>query len=438
LKLAYERPAAVLSVSMNPIAKSVSALLLGLAVVACATDVSGAAAEARADSGGDAVMRDWTSEERLAVELSFLSYAGFWLSDPSEAEDAVADIVGRIALSQEIVWGPVAHQSGTGILDSATDALLFVCRDRGTGAYNVILRGTNPISIMEWVVQDFQVLERVPWRDIAPGSAPSDAWISEGTAKALAMRAGLRPGPARPGAGLSLVEALTRILELSEGGCRVRFAGHSLGGLLSPVMALYLVDALEAEAREDLLAKLDLEVYGYAGPTAGNSVFAQYLATRLSGVASSAANAKSASGQTKPAALRSSQVARYANDLDIAPLVWDERAMEAMPSLYLPQVKMKGLTKALYNICLDMSRGKGYSHHCGRILIPSRTIAVKGRIYLLEAAYQHSIPYLDILSPEREDAILAEIIDPIVVKMGVKGLTPKDLRALIEERRKEL
>ncbi len=383
-------------------------------------------------------MRDWTSEERLAVELSFLSYAGFWLADTDEAEDAVAEILGRLAPDQEIVWGPVAHRSGSGLLDSATDALLFVCRDRDTGSYNVVLRGTNPISILEWVVQDFQVVERLSWRDIVPGRAPADAWISEGTAKAVEMRAGLRPGPARPGAGLSLVEALALFLERSGEGCRFAFEGHSLGGLLAPVTALYLVDALEAEGRADLLGKLDLDVYGFAGPTAGNSVFAQYLSTRLSGASSGAADRTPESGTPKPAPLRSSRVARYANDLDIATLVWDERAMQAMGSLYLPQIKMKGLTKALYNVCLDMARGKGYAHPCERIPVPSAVIPVKGRIYLLEAAYQHCIPYLDMLAAEREDAILSEIIDPIVVKIGVKGVTPKSLRALIEDRRKGL
>ncbi len=419
---------------MSVASKTASALALCLAIIACA---SGPADYAMADTDGEIGMREWTYEERLAVELSFLSYAGFWLNDTEDVEDAVAELTGRIAPDQEIVWGPVAHQSGSGVLDSATDALLLICRDRNTGSLNVVLRGTNPVSIMEWVIQDFQVTESFPWRDIVPGNAPADAWISESAAKAVEIRAGLRPGPKRPGAGLSLIEELTLLLERAEGGCRVGFSGHSLGGLLAPVMALYLADALEAEGRADLLGKLDLEVYGIAGPTAGNSVFAQYLATRLSGAAPGASG-PAAAGAAAPAPLRSSLVARYANDLDIAPLVWDERAMEAMPSLYLPTIKLKGLTKALYNVCMDMCRGRGYAHHSERIEVPSKTIPVKGRIYLLEAAYQHSIPYLDMLSPEREEAILVEIIEPLVAKIGVKGVAPKYLRALIEERRKRL
>ena len=118
------------------------------------------------------------------------------------------------------------------------------------------------------------------------------------------------------------------ILERSDGPCVMRFTGHSLGGLLAPAMALWLVDYLAdaKKRRGDLKAKLALDVYGYAAPTAGNRAFAAYLESRLQ-------NNK-----------------RFANDLDAATLAWDETTMRMLPSIYEPDVDMQPITKSLYNL----------------------------------------------------------------------------------------
>ncbi len=358
-------------------------------------------------------MRSWTDEERQTIELSFLAYAGFWLTEREEVERAVAEIIGRLLPRQELVWGPVAHQPETILMGGTTDALLFICRDSDTGATTVVLRGTNPVSIMEWAVQDFQVRDCVPWSELSGTTAPSDAVVTEGTADALRMRLALRPGEGSKGCGLSFAEAMIDILARSGGPCVLRFTGQSLGGLLALVTPLWLVDRLEAEGRSDLLEKLRLEVYAYAGPTPGNKVFAEHLMSRLQG-----------------------KIARYANDLDIATLVWDEAMMETMPSLYLPHIKLKGLTSSLFKLSIAAVRGKNYAQPYERILVPSTVVPVKGRLYLLEAGYQHFIPYLDMLPEDRENAILNEIIYPLVSKVGMKGFTADDLRALIEERRR--
>lgn len=383
---------------------------MSFALIACATN---APAPPVRDKGGT-LMRSWTEDERLTVELSFLAYAGFWMTDRKEAEDAVAEILGRLMPRQKIVWGPVAHQPEKILVPGPTDALLFICQDLETGVYTIVLRGTNPVSIVEWAVQDFQVTDCVSWSELTGLPAPTDALITEGTAEALKLRLGLRPGPDRAGDERSFAEAMVDILERSEGPCSLRFTGQSLGGLLSFIVPLWLVDRLEADGRRDLLDKLRLEIYAYAGPTPGNKAFAEYLVSRLAG-----------------------KIGRYANDLDIATLVWDEKLMETMPSLYLPDIKLKGLTASLFKISIAAARGKEYTQPYERILVPSKVVPIKGRLYLLEAAYQHFIPYLDMLPVEREDVLLNEIIYPLVSKVGKKGFTTTDLKELIEERRRE-
>jgi hypothetical protein len=363
----------------------------------------------------EAGMGFWTRDERTTVELSFLSLAGFWLSDASETVEAAGDIVESLLPRQEIVWGPAAHQPPAGGCfrrKRPTDALVLVCRDLDTGAHNVVLRGTNPISAMEWMAQDFQVRKMIGWSELRPGPAPADAMISEGTASAISLRLAMRPEAGSPGEGVSLERELVGILERSEGPCVLRFTGHSLGGLLASAMALWLVDYLDAEGRGDLRGKLSLEVYAYAGPTAGNGAFAAYLESRLSG-----------------GILR-----RYASDLDVAPIAWEEEAMRGLPELYLPEIRMDALTMSFYKLFMILAKGQGYDQPGERILVPSRIVPARGGVYLLEAAYQHSVPYLDLLLPERKERILREVIEPIASLVTVKGMKKLDIRALYAAR----
>jgi hypothetical protein len=186
----------------------------------------------------------------------------------------------------------------------------------------------------------------------------------------------------------------------------MHFTGHSLGGLLAPAMALWLVDYLDATARPELAAKLRLDVYGYAGPTAGNAAFAAYLESRV------------------PAS------ARYVNPLDIAPRAWDEAAMQELPRLYRPRIGMEPIVKSLYDLCVVLSRSKGYAQPGKAIVVPSRVVPTRGNLFLLEAAYQHAVPYLDMLEPERKAMILAEVIEPVAAAVQVKGAKPIELEEL--------
>jgi hypothetical protein len=362
-------------------------------------------------------MPAWTETEKLTVELSFISLAGCWHTDPRQVASAVSGLEKSMLPRQEIVWGPAVHQPEPDKIVKAaklSDALAFICRDLDTGAYSVVFRGTNTISAAEWLFQDFMIQKQQPWSHLQAGPAPADALVSEGTATAVALRRELRLLPGEKGEGLSLAEALVGILEGSGGPCVLRFTGHSLGGLLSPVMALWLVDYLEDSGRLDLAAKLELEVYGYAGPTPGNAVFADYLESRL---------------EANPA-LASSIVKRYANDLDVAPRAWDAATMAGMPKLYEPEIAMQPLMRSLYGLCMQLAEGKGYAQPLPRIPVPSAIVPTRHGLYLLEAAYQHSVPYLNILPPERKESIIREVLQPLAASVTMKGLKPVDLKSL--------
>jgi hypothetical protein len=351
---------------------------------------------------------EWTAMERRTVELSFIALAGFWHTDPAQVSKTVTELLGRMLPDQELVWGPAVHQplpDFIGQTAKLSDALVFICRDRATGEYSVVFRGTNTISAIEWIYQDFMVQKQVPWREIRPGSAPEDALVSEGTETAIQMRLELSPAEGSAGAGVSLAEAFVAMVERSKAPCVAHFTGHSLGGLLAPAMALWLVDYL-GSCRPELAAKLAVDVYGYAAPTAGNKAFADYLAARVP------------------------NQRRYASDLDIATLAWDEATMGALPYLYQPGIAMDALTRPLYDIGMSLAKGRGYTQPVGRIAVPSKIVPTRGDSYFLEAAYQHSIPYLDILLPERKAVIMREVINPLTERTVVKGFRPVEFEEL--------
>jgi hypothetical protein len=364
---------------------------------------------AAAPAAGEAKMREWTELERETVEMSFIALAGCWQAEPEATAATVTNLMARMLPAEEIVWGPAIHlpdPAKTAGIVKLSDALLFVCRDRGSGEYFVVFRGTNTISAAEWVLQDFMVQKQVPWLEVQPGPAPAEALVSEGTATALDMRRGLRPAAGLAGEGKSLAEALVSILEASPGPCAIHFTGHSLGGLLAPTMALWFLDYLEAEGRQDLSARLRLDVYAYAGPSAGNKAYADYLAARVPGLR------------------------RYANPLDIAPRAWEPASMAELPGLYLPAIKMQPVTSSLYRLCLGITKDKGYAQPGAAIPVPARVVPAKAGLFLLEASYQHAVPYLDILQPERKAMIIDEVIRPIARSVAVKGLKPIELEEL--------
>jgi hypothetical protein len=388
-----------------------AAALLSLVSCASAPVVAPSAAPQTAPPRAAAAgaPREWSPLERATVELSFISLAGCWQSQPRAVAATICDLMGRMLPDKEIVWGPAMHQSAPEPLGGQaglSDALALIARDRNSGEYFVVFRGTNTVSAAEWLFQDFMVQRQVPWRDIQAGPAPEEALVSEGAARAVRMRLDLTPEKGEKGEGKNFPAALIDILEASKGPCVMHFTGHSLGGLLAPAMALWLVDYLDATARPELAAKLRLDVYGYASPTAGNAAFAAYLESRV------------------PAS------ARYVNPLDIAPRAWDEAAMRELPSLYRPRIGMEPIVKSLYDLCVVLSRGKGYAQPGKAIAVPSRVVPTRGKLFLLEAAYQHAVPYLDMLEPERKAMILAEVIEPVAAAVQVKGAKPIELEEL--------
>jgi hypothetical protein len=347
----------------------------------------------------------------LAAELSLLAMAGFAHTDPERTADDVAALLARLEPELELVWGPAVHRPDSpGALDlpRPSDASAFAARDK-SGAVWVVFRGTNPVSAAEILEQDARVAVQTPWRELRPGPAPADALVSQSAAAAVALRRDLAPAAGRAGAGLALGDYLVGLAG-APAAPELRFTGHSLGGQLAQTMALWLVDALDP-AGDAAPARID--VASFAAPPAGNAAFAAYEASRL------------------PAHRR------YVNELDIVPRAWNPESMATLPELYRPDIAMLPLLRAVYDYARDQSRAGGYTQSGEAIAVPARLVPIPTGHYLLEALYQHTVPYRDLLEAEHRRVIMEELIGPLAEVVAKLGIDEAETKAVLAGERPE-
>ena len=232
-----------------------------------------------------------------------------------------------------LVWGPVTSRSGPDLFDAA--AMYVVQSRREPSRYVVAIRGTNPIAASDWLLGDFWVGTTVAWpyASGADGVAIS-ASTALGLSKLQAMRAPrialeAQPAPGRPavgpeamqsqvadieaawrrlvseptmwlhdqvdrlrratalrwenlrprsvpappdGAGLDLLGFLTAEARAAAGPLDVAITGHSKGGALAPVVALWLRELLTSAdhaERWDGGRGARVSCHAFAGPTPG-------------------------------------------------------------------------------------------------------------------------------------------------------------------------
>jgi len=208
----------------------------------------------------------------------------------------------------EVVWGPAVVQP---VKNGYVINAMYVAHSLDTPSWYVVsIAGTNPSSLFDWLFEDLLVKYQVPW---VFGTEPN-AKIALGTAIGLDIILAAKPGGDRPNAGKILIEFLKDLPEKDIGLC---VTGHSLGGALSPTLALLLKNI---QLRWDSECKAKISAMSTAGPTAGNSAFSQY-----------------SDGILK-------EVTRYWNSLDVVPHAWNETTLEQIKRIYVPSIpKNKGV-----------------------------------------------------------------------------------------------
>lgn len=284
-------------------------------------------------------------------------------------------IISAISGQWEVVWGPVVWKAQPVNPFTGPDNSWFVAHSPGVvfddgsthEAYVIAIAGTS--SIYGGVAEDLQVgtvVDFLKWvasgitQPTVPMSpddvVPDGVYVANGTAIA-AHTLLTEPSPSgAASAGLTLCEFLSGISMSSS--TRVVFTGHSLGGVLSPTMALALV-------KSGVLGG-EVLVYPTAGPSPGNGNFAELFA------------------QTFPASSSASLDVDYAvwnrnivNSLDIVPQAWCTKKAQSpaqnldnIPSIY-------GLPKLLAVTCV-VDVLKYTTDNSNMVYIPLQSLILSG------------------------------------------------------------
>jgi hypothetical protein len=201
---------------------------------------------------------------------------------------------------------------------------MYVAKYNGSGSpaqYAVAVRGTNGKVLLDWLIDDLDVVTMMPWPLGSSGSSVKGL-ISESTSIGLTILLSMQD----PTSGLSLFGFLANEMSnsaITQAG--ICFTGHSLGASLGSSLALY---ARDNQSTWDPSSKATVTTINFAGPTAGDADFATYFDDAFAYQGSS-----KLPYWTPPAGL-SSYADCIRNSLDIAPRFWDVSSLSGVASIY--------------------------------------------------------------------------------------------------------
>lgn len=267
----------------------------------------------------------------------------------------------------ELAWGPVVHEeSDSGVADNT----VFVTRgtDDGKPVYIVPIAGTNAVSAFDINTEDLEVAMLKPFSD-------DGAKIAQGTQIGVAILENLRFN------GATLQRYLTSV---ANPNATLIFTGHSLGGALSPTLALDLAVNLGF----DLSKWGAVRVYPTAGPTPGNDKFVDLFQ------------------KTFPATGPWNR--NVINTIDVVPRAWNH--LDTIRQTYDPDLEGSACIRALV-FALQQHRGlfnKQYDNlptapftgHYNATLQPATHPDDPSVKFAVQAFYQHIAAYTVALIPE--------------------------------------
>jgi hypothetical protein len=139
---------------------------------------------------------DYTLTDVMLTHAA-ITYRGFALltDDRARLREAMTECLqslGPVKEQWDIVWGPASFRSKLSLFD---DAAMYVAQSRAQPSrFVVAVRGTNPLSLFDWVFGDLLTRRQVPW---AYGTGPDveDARVSFSTALGLGILQNMRWEP---------------------------------------------------------------------------------------------------------------------------------------------------------------------------------------------------------------------------------------------------
>jgi hypothetical protein len=284
----------------------------------------------------------------------------------------------------ELVWGPGVLQVLPGAVPANT---MFVARHQQTRELFISIAGTNPFSAYAWLAEDFDVDQTRAW---GYGDPPEGVATSKATLTGLRALQGMVPPPGIPGENRTLAEFLEAHINEETKPVTITVSGHSLGGALSPTLALWLLDTQEEWDHRTLAM---ICVYAYAGPTPGNDDFASYIDDRFG-----------------------ERLHRIFNPLDVVTHAWNVADLVELKALYTPEISREALWDTAVDFLIAATNGINYQQ------IDPRAVPLDGKVkkelasrwippvvnLVGQVLYQHTLAYFELLGlayPEKQSAL---------------------------------
>lgn len=231
----------------------------------------------------------YDGKENAETKLRTLAYNRVHNATKS---DSISSVFGQ----ETIVWGPsvlVDQQAKGDLGTSYVSSNMMYCLQSITNTdttFYIGISGTNMVSPYDWFEEDLAVGDTVTWK--------YGGKISAGSQKGFGNLEGLRDHST----GKTLYDFFkAKLGTLSHPKVKFAVSGHSLGGAMTQLYSSFL---------KNRFPKIAVEAWVYAGPTAGNDVFARTLTDTLDAYFA------------------------YNNTLDVVPHAWEKATLEKVCSLY--------------------------------------------------------------------------------------------------------
>ncbi len=307
------------------------------------------------------------AEAQVMMTLAALAYAN---ENPLPAETLAhhQDRI-RTKIVQELATPGYATQGnwtwawGPGLTASN---MMYVARKTGADHYAVAIRGTDWHFLFDWI-EDFDVLKLVPFPYIT--SQDPNIRIAQGMMDGLNELIGMSGSATAdaqgPGTPINLLQFLLQAAMSAEGDIDVFVTGHSLGGGLASVLASWL--AFQTAQWTHLNGAVNIKVYTFAAPTAGNASFATHGATFFG-----------------------DRDWRVFNSLDVVPNAW--QTLEVIKTYYTPQPTCPVWARVLLDGAIEVGKAAqlDFTQPGNPHSLPGSVSLPNGADFELQVGYQHS------------------------------------------------
>ena len=288
----------------------------------------------------------------------------------------------------EVVWGPAIFQAHK---SDVADNTMFIARCLDEPKLVISIAGTNPYSWFNWLIEDLPVRRKEAWPTFDGGPPQLEPKISQGTGNGLRVLQRMKVD------GKTVVDFLQSYLTTQTEPLEIIVTGHSLGGALSPAMAVYLADT---QSIWDSEGRAKVALMPIAGPTPGNVDFATYGEKKLNG-----------------------RIERIWNQKDIVPHAWDKELMKELRTLYEPTIKPSWLTRFVIFLTRRAANRSDYGHlQPDAVPLPGEVVPTSEAIqmlppsffnrflpkYMVQMGYQHLEAYYQLLEMEAFARIMGD------------------------------